>query len=121
MMETRELSKSQWEKTFDSLSRIYDGASASLEIIDNNLGAQMEIEEQPLRGITYDSSGIELVFVTRDGSHLAHRIPNPQRVQIEEDDDGLVAAIGITSAGEKQQVLRLSAPVASKLLPSATE
>jgi uncharacterized protein DUF5335 len=120
-METREISRQQWKSTFDSLSRIYDGSNASLEILDGARGAQMEIEDQPLRGISYDTTGIELVFSTRDGGHLAHRIANPERVQIEEGDDGLIAAIGIVSAGEPQTILRLSSPVASKLLPRATD
>ena len=115
-MDTHTISPPQWKSTFDSLSRIYDGATASLEILTAELGAQFEIENQPLRGISYDKSGIELHFATRDGKHLVHRIADPKQVQIEESDDGLLAAVGIESADKQRTVLRFGAPKASKLL-----
>lgn len=120
-MYTHEVSREQWKSVFDSLSRAYEGSSATLEILDEQMGAQMEIEGQPLRGISYDTTGIELVFAMRDGRHLAHRIQNPQRVEIEEGADGLVDAIGIVSASEPHTILRLHAPISSRLLPRATD
>ena len=120
-MQTRELSRENWPTIFDSLRRIYSGSTATLEILDGDLGAQMEVEEQRLSGITCDASGIEMIFVTRDGRHLAHRIPTPQRVQIEERDDGYLAAIGITSSSEPERILRLHEPLSSRLLARGTE
>jgi hypothetical protein len=118
-VETHDLSREQWKTVFDSFSRIYQGSAATLEVLDGELGAQKEIEERPLRGITFDASGIELVFQTSDGGHLAHRVADPQRVQIEEGDDGLVSAIGIVSASERETILHLHAPISSRLLPGA--
>jgi len=115
-MDTHTISPPQWKSTFDSLSRIYDGSTASLEILTPDLGAQFEIENQPLRGISYDKTGIELHFATRDGKHLVHRIADPKQVQIEESDDGLLAAVGIESADKMRTVLRFGAPKASNLL-----
>lgn len=115
-VETRELSRENWTKIFDSLSRICAGSTATLEILDGDLGAQMEIEERPLNGITCDASGIEMIFVTRDGLHLAHRIATPERVHIEERDDGFVAAIGIVSSSELVTILHLHEPLPSRLL-----
>jgi hypothetical protein len=120
-MQTHTISPAKWQSTFDSLSRIYDGASASVEILSSELGAQMEVEDQPLRGISYDSSGIEIHFAMRDGRHLVHRIPNPKQVQIEEGEGGLLAALQIESTDDPRQILRFRSPVASKLLPSAVE
>jgi hypothetical protein len=120
-VETRELAREKWTEMFDSLSRIYGGSTATLEILDGDRGAQVEVEERPLSGITYDKSGIEMIFVTRDGLHLAHRITTPQRVQIEERDDGYVAAIGIVSSSEPETILRLHEPLPSRLLPRVTE
>jgi len=116
-METRELLRESWTAMFDSLSRIYSGSTATLEILDGELGAQMEVEDRPLSGITCDGSGIEMIFVMRDGRRLAHRITTPQRVQIEERDNGFIAAIGIVSSLELETILRLHEPLPSKLLP----
>ena len=120
-MQTHEIAPQKWQSTFDSLSRIYDGANASVEILDSEIGAQMEVEDQPLRGISYDTSGIEIHFTTRDGRHLVHIIPHPKQVMIEEGEGGLLAALQIESSDDPRAILRFRSPVASKLLPSASE
>ena len=116
-MRTHTISQDEWKTFFDSVSRIYDGSSGSLEILSPDLGAQYEIENQPLRGISYDKTGIELHFTARDGKHLTHRIANPKRVQVEEGDDGLVEAVAFESDGDPRAVLRFQSPIASHLLP----
>jgi hypothetical protein len=117
-MQTHEIAPPQWKNVFDSLSRIYDGARATLEVIGPDIGAQIEVENRPLRGISYDQSGLELHFDVA-GSHLVHRIPTPKRVQIEEGDSGLVQAVEIEAEDEPVVILRFDAPVASELLPRA--
>jgi hypothetical protein len=118
IMQTRTVSSEGWEQFFDSFSRIYMGSRATLEILADDLGAQMEVEDMPLTGISFDTSGLELHFQTREG-HLVHRIASPARIAIEERSDGLVAAIEICSTdGEPDTILRLSTLVASRLLPA---
>ena len=114
-METRAVARERWIEFFDSFSRAYAGSVATLEVLDPDLGAQIEVEETPLTGISYDTTGLELHFTTR-GGHLVHRIASPARVSIEEGDNGLVAAIEIAADGEPETILRLSAPIASRLL-----
>jgi hypothetical protein len=100
---------------------VYEGSSATLEVLDPDLGAQLEVEEVPLRGISFDASGIEIDFQTRDGQHLLHRIPHPKSVEIEEDDNGQVVALQFDADDDPRNVLRLHSPIAAKLLPMATE
>ena len=115
-MQTHTISRPQWKSTFDSISRIYDGAHASVEVLQDDLGAQFEVEEEPLRGISYDTSGIELHFNTRDGRHLVHRIAHPSQVMVEEDDAGLLAALDIESGDEPRTIVRFQAPRPSRLI-----
>ena len=119
-MQTRTLARSEWTKFFDSLSRIIAGSRATLEVLQDDLGAQMEVEQSPLTGISYDPSGLELHFVTR-GGHLVHRIENPERIEVEEPDDGFISALEIQAPGEPAFILRLEAPVNSRLLPAAAD
>ncbi len=119
-MRTHSIAREAWQSTFDSLSRVYDGESASLEVLRPDLGAQFEIERQPFRGISYDTDGIELHFAPRDGRHFVHRVARPPRVQIEERDHGLIDAFAIDTDDDPRIVLRLGAPLASTLLPSST-
>ena len=120
-MQTRTISPPQWRPVLDSLSRVYEGSSATLEILDPDLGAQLEIEDAPLRGVSVDASGIQMDFQTQDGQHLLHRIPHPKSIQIDENDDGQVVAIQFEADGDPRNVLRLHSPIAAKLLPVATE
>jgi Family of unknown function (DUF5335) len=114
-METRTVAAPQWKATFDSLSRIYDGSTASLEIINPDLGAQYVVENQPFRGISSDPDGVELMFGTTGTAHLAHRIANPSQVQLEIDDAGLLTALAIDS-DDARAVVRFRSPVGSHLL-----
>ena len=115
-MENRTVSRESWQSFFDSFSRIYTGSRATLEILSGDLGAQMEVEDAPLTGISCDLTGLELHFLTRAG-RLVHRIASPLRISIEERENGLVAAIEIASEGDDvETILRLMAPIASRLL-----
>jgi Family of unknown function (DUF5335) len=114
-MQTRTITPTQWGSFFNSLSRIYDGVPASLEILQPDMGAQFEVEDQPLRGISYDVSGVALHFATRGTGHLVHRVPKPSQVQFEEDDAGLVAAIDIDS-DDGRVILRFNSRKAARLL-----
>ena len=115
-MQTRTIAPDRYKSFFDSLSRIYQGSTATLEFVAEDLGDQFEVEEQPLSGVSYDKSGLELHFVARDGSHLTHRIERPKRVQLEEGDSGLVEALAIESDGDPRAIVRFHPPVASRLL-----
>jgi hypothetical protein len=117
-LRTHTIVQPEWRKTFDSLSRIYIGSTATLEVLTPDLGAQMEIEEEPLTGLTYDKSGIELSFVTKGGHHLTHLVSHPKRVQFEEGEDGILSAVEIESDDDPKLVLRLHPPDPRKLLPS---
>ena len=119
-MPTHAIAREAWQSTFDSLTRIYRGDKASVEILRPDLGAQFEIERQPFRGISYDPSGIELHFDARDGRHLVHRIAHPRRVQIEQRDDGFIVAFAIESDDDPNTILHLEAPLAASLLPAST-
>ena len=115
-MQTRMVTRESWQNFFDSFSRIYTGSRATLEILSGDLGAQMEVEDVPLTGVSFDLTGLELHFLTREG-HLVHRIASPLRISIEEREDGLIAAIEIGSEGDDVETSRrLMAPIASRLL-----
>ena len=113
---TRTIPREQWKRIFDSLSRIYEGSTSTLEILSPDLGAQHEVEELPFLGIKYDANGLELQFETKDGRIHVHNEPRPKLIQIEENSEGLVDSMAIESDGNPRAVLRLHSPVHWKLL-----
>jgi hypothetical protein len=47
-----------WRRTLDDLSRAYVGAIVSLEIVGDDVGAQPEVLDQPLRGLSSHRDGV---------------------------------------------------------------
>ncbi len=50
----------------------------STEIVGGDVGAQEQVHEQPLRGITSDRAGITLRFEKTGGLRLDHCIAHPK-------------------------------------------
>ena len=84
-MQTKQIHSADWRRTLDALSRSYDGALVSLEIVGGEVGAEEEIHDQPLRGISSDRSGMT-VRIERSGLHLEHHVAHPAALRIVETD-----------------------------------
>ena len=94
-MQTKQIRMADWRRELDALSRLYDGAIVSLEIIGGEAGVEEEVHEPPLRGITSDPSGVTVRFEKPGGLRLDHIIAHPQKVRIAESEEGAVMAIEI--------------------------
>jgi Family of unknown function (DUF5335) len=109
-MTTREIPKEEWTGFFDAFSRRHEGWLVTIEILDRALGAQVEAEARPLRGISADRGGgdADVEIMTGDGADdsLAHIVSHPTRIQIEETEEGGEAAIAIESRGEGTTIVR---------------
>src|SRR5204862_7368284 len=51
-MQTVVIPRADWRATLDEFSTVHQGWRVSLEILDPSLGAQPEIDDLPLRGVT---------------------------------------------------------------------
>lgn len=98
IMRTRLIPSSDWRGTLDDLSRSFSGALVSLEVVGGEIGAEEEVRDQPLRGLTSDCSGVSVQIETAGGVHLDHRIAHPQKIRIVETNEStLTAAVCRTS------------------------
>lgn len=120
-MRTRNIPVAQWRETLDDLSRAFDGMRVSLEIIGGNLGAQDEVRDQPLRGITFDPTGVTVQIEKRGGIHLDHHIRTPQQVRIVETNEGAVMAVEIEESGGMYSLVRFRSPFRPDVLNRACE
>ena len=77
-MRTQHVPAALWRRTLDDLSRAYDGAIVSLEILRNDVGAQPEVLDQPLRGVSSDRGGVTIPNrkTGRDSSRASRRLPD---------------------------------------------
>lgn len=79
-MGTRLIERQDWRAFFDAFSRAHDGWLVTLEVLDLELGDQIEIENLPLTGITVNGDG-SLEFTFDEGqSHVSHTLSAPTRI-----------------------------------------
>jgi hypothetical protein len=120
-MRTVEIPTPEWRPALDALSRTYDGAFVSVDVVGEAVGAQKEVQNEPLHGITADASGITLFTGRPALPHVDHRIANPRRVWIEEADDGALVALQVEDTDDVRTIVRFRSPMRRDLLDPAVE
>ena len=120
-MRTKNIPATQWRQTFDDLSRAFGGAVVSLEIVGDGIGAQPEVVDQPLEGISSDRSGVTICVARPRAMHLEHRVPRPKEVRIVETDEGAVMAVEIGENEGTYTLLHFRSPARPELFDPAVE
>jgi len=120
-MNTKHVPVSQWRTTLDELSRTYEGMPVSLEVVGGDVGAEEEVCDQPLRGITFDSTGVNVMIEKRGGIHLDHRVPRPQILRVVETDEGAVLAVEIEADKGMYSLVSFRSPIRPEVLDRPAE
>ena len=95
-METREIPKESWIEFFDDFSKSHQGWVARVEVL-GPLGAQVEVEQRPLDGISADRGGKDIAIAFGPSeAPLEHFVTKPSHVRIEQDSEA--AAVQIESS-----------------------
>ena len=109
-MRTAELPREAWVQQLNEFSAIHDGWLVSLDVLDPEIGAQPEIDNLPLLGVSVDRidhDGTIAVSVARSATeHFTHIIHAVTRIYVERTDDGADAALEIESVDGTTTVLR---------------
>jgi len=109
-MRTIDVPQRDWTRTLDQFSAVHDGWLVSLEVVGPLLGAQPQIRELPLRGITAETGSpdpvITIAAAQADGEQITHIIHAPTQVQIERTNDGADVALQIRSGDGTASILR---------------
>jgi hypothetical protein len=103
-MLTREIPRKEWVTFFNNFSRQYQGWSINLEIMEKDVGAQLEAHELPLEGIAADlkqngKDTISIILGDAPNDHMTHKITAPTHVRVELTDKGYREALQIESEG----------------------
>jgi len=120
-MHTKEIPVADWRRTLDDLSRSHDGTFVSLEILGGEVGAEEEVHNQPLRGITSDRTGVTIRFEKPGGLHLVHRVAHPQKLRILETGEGAVMAIEVEDEEGMHSLIQFHSPVRPVIFDPAVE
>jgi hypothetical protein len=109
-MRTIDVPHKDWARTLDQFSAVHDGWLVSLEVVGPLLGAQPQIRELPLRGITAETGSrnpvITIAAAPADGEQITHLIHAPTQVQIEQTNEGADVALQIRSSDGTASILR---------------
>jgi hypothetical protein len=106
---TVEIPRPDWMSALNTFSAVHQGWLVSIEILSAALGAQPEVVNLPLVGITLGAGngGSVAISVGRTpGDHLTHVVQAPQRISIERTAAGADVALAIESADGSKTILR---------------
>ena len=107
---TIEVPREAWVRTLDEFTRLHEGWLVSIEVLKADLGAQSEIEELPLLGISADRlehDGTIAISVARSGrEHLTHFVQAVTRMHREQTAAGADVALQLESADGTRTIIR---------------
>lgn len=115
-MQTRQIPKSEWPAFLDCFSRQHEGWLVKLEILNPDLGAQVEEKGLALAGLTdewdeAEGNTIMIMAGNKPDDHVTHWINNPTEVSLERTDEGADVALSIKSADGTTALLSFRAAV----------
>jgi hypothetical protein len=108
-MRTVDIPREAWTTTLDEFSTRHEGWLVSLDVLDPTTGAQPEVVDLPLLGVSGggpDDSAITISAGRSWAEHISHTIHAPTRVQLERREDGADIALQIASADGAKAILR---------------
>jgi hypothetical protein len=118
MVVTREIPPPQWRRVLDDLSRVHEGASVRLLVLDDDHGPQTHGETFRLAGLTSDGGpGRESISAILAGSaHVTHIIDRPRSLHVERRWESRTANVQVVDGNGTRTLISLGPPV----LPEAT-
>ncbi|HEY0323119.1 MAG TPA: DUF5335 family protein [Pyrinomonadaceae bacterium] len=118
----REIPREEWAEFLDSFSRQHEGWLVTVEVLGEEIGAQVEAEGKPLGGITAElkDNGEDLISIIvglTPAESVTHNITAPTHVRIQQAENGADMALQIESSDGATTLVRLR----SAMLPEMVD
>jgi hypothetical protein len=118
----REIPRAEWAEFLDSFSRQHEGWLVTVEVLSEEIGAQVEAEEKPLEGITAEQKGsgegsISITVGLIPEEQVTHNIRAPTHLRIEQAENGADMALEMESEEGVTTLVRLR----SAMLPEMVD
>jgi hypothetical protein len=119
-MPTREIPREDWKAFCDRFSREHEGWLATVEVLHERIGAQVEAEDLPFEGISAASKGsggeaIEIFLRVEPDRTLTHSVADPTRLWVEITEAGAERALEVEAAAGKT-ILRFRSAVPADMV-----
>jgi hypothetical protein len=116
----REIPRDEWAEYLDSFSRQHEGWLVTVEVLGEEIGAQVEAGEMALAGITADLKGggdvISIILGKGATERVTHNIARPTHVRIEQAESGADMALQIESADGTATLVRFRSAVLPEMV-----
>ncbi len=124
-MQTVEIPHAAWAHTLNEFTAIHEGWLVSLDVLAPTIGAQLEINNLPLLGVSVDrvdhDEAITISAARAAAEHITHTIRAATRVYIERREDGADVALQIESADGTKTILRFRATALPETLDGVVD
>lgn len=104
MAQTTEIPRERWQEYLDALSNRSKQTPVRIRVESQAIGDQQLAGQMPLIGISCEEKGsdanaieVTLGEPTKDFPNITHYIQSPQRVMVEEGENGQVRCLDIES------------------------
>jgi uncharacterized protein DUF5335 len=117
----REIPRDEWAEYLDTFSRQHEGWLVTVEVLGEEIGAQVEAWEMALAGITADLKGegsdvISIILGKGSTERITHNIARPTHVRIEQAESGADMALQIEAADGVATLVRFRSAVLPEMV-----
>jgi hypothetical protein len=109
-----DIPRTDWPRFLDSLNRLHEGEPINVEVLRLDIGAQLEIARQPLRGISAEVKGGRCTILIAAGQrpldHVAHLISDPVLLRVVRGSTGDDEALEIETADSTKTIVSFQGP-----------
>ena len=114
MLTTTEIPRYDWVSFFDSLTHLHNDEPVRIEVLRPDIGAQLEVNDLPLDGITAEMKGPSASITIAAGSdperHISHVISAPVSVRVARGISGEDETLEIVDADRTVTLVYFDAP-----------
>ena len=111
---TTEIPKEEWRKFFDNLSRDLEGWETHIEVLGDEVGAQVLSQGLPFHGLTCEAkagqSTIDLIVGHGADRHQSHTVATPVKVSFEGSGLGPAGVLSIEDAAGTRTLIEFVQP-----------
>lgn len=120
-MKTREIPREEWNQFFDSFSRQHEDWLVTLEVLGQEIGAQVEEHDLSFGGIVNEwdeihGNQIVIMLGTKPQDHISHTIDRPEQVFLEQTDEGADVALLVRAADGITALLRFRSAILPEMV-----
>lgn len=119
-MTTYSIPPSEWRATLDRFSLTHQGWPVTIEILSPAMGAQPEVIELPLFGISLsapnDDPAIAVTMSRREPDHITHVVEHVRRIYVDHEAG---EAFAVETADGTRTLLRFLKPAADAAFANA--